>query len=66
MRFTIRELVLVTVIVAIGLAWGLDHLALASARDHWHRLTVGIYKQYVGKGTVELPDGTKFPGDSLD
>jgi len=29
-RFTIRELVLVTVIVAMGVAWGLDRARLAA------------------------------------
>jgi hypothetical protein len=31
-RFSIRELLLVTLIVAMGTAWGIDHRALATAR----------------------------------
>jgi hypothetical protein len=32
-RFTIRELVLVTAIVALVIAWGMDHGALATVRE---------------------------------
>jgi hypothetical protein len=61
MRFTIRELVLVTMIVGLILAWGMDHWRLASDRNHFQRLTEEIYNQYVGKGTVKLADGTTYP-----
>ncbi len=32
-RFTIRELVLLTLAVAMGVAWGRDHGALATVRE---------------------------------
>jgi hypothetical protein len=38
MRFTIRELVLVTIIVATLLAWAIDHWRLASTIEHLREL----------------------------
>jgi hypothetical protein len=34
-RFTIRELLLITLVVALGVGWGVDRWSTASDRDAW-------------------------------
>jgi hypothetical protein len=35
MKFTIRDLLWLTVVVALGVAWGLDRVLLARSASHW-------------------------------
>jgi hypothetical protein len=41
-RFSIRESILVTVIIGLGLGWWLDHRRLASASDNLFRLVTSM------------------------
>jgi len=53
MRFTIRELVLVTVIVAVSVAWFIDHRLQATQARKWHdELTVNRYNWEVCKVAI--------------
>jgi len=50
-RFTIRELVLVTALVAVAAGWWLDHRRLAPAaesRDYFMRLSVKLVEELEG------------------
>lgn len=55
-RFTIRELVFVTVIVGMGVAWLIDHQRLATANHEtemkdWKFRTEAL-KNWMGSGTI--------------
>ena len=64
-RFTIRELVLLTLVVAIGLAWWLDRNALAKVNEQQrHELKIrawmltGLYPQWSDPQSIlrQMPD----------
>ena len=46
-RFTIRELILLTIIVAMGAAWWLDHSVLVAVHNRSLRtLTISLQRAY--------------------
>ncbi len=51
-RFTIRELLLLTVIVAVGVAWGIDRTRLAGERDAAGRAATEYVSQVVALRSV--------------
>ena len=64
-RFTIRELVLVTVIVAMGVGWWADRRNVARSRDYFQEAarTLHIHQEVDAEGTVSIvfPDGREYP-----
>jgi hypothetical protein len=43
-RFTIRELVLLTLVVAMGVAWWMDHRRLSVSYANWNEQITGAVK----------------------
>lgn len=61
LRFSIRELLLVTLLVAIGFAWWVDHRQLAKDRDrHKRRVELIVRVLYFKNITVEEKVGGGF------
>ena len=58
-RFTIRELVLLTLVVAMGVGWWLEHRQVVPLRKRCDRLvnlaeaTVGIFRRLGAEATFE-------------
>jgi len=49
-RFTIRELVLLTLVVAMGVGWGLEHWLLSDRMEVIRRLHPMLYETMTGEG----------------
>jgi hypothetical protein len=49
-RFTIRELVLMTVVVALAYGWGLEHWLLCDRMEVIRRLHPMLYETMTGEG----------------
>jgi len=58
-RFTIRELVLLTLVVALGVGWWLDHRRVVPLQKRCDRLvklaeaTVGVFRRLGAEATFE-------------
>ena len=68
-RFTIRELVLLTLVVAMGVGWWLDHSALSRRADLWEYRAGAVADWTSGEGwrvewTPEGVDLTKPGGEA--
>ena len=48
MKFSIRDLFLVTVIVALVLGWGIDHSHAANREAHWRHMAVDFALKLAG------------------
>ena len=64
-RFTIRELVLVTVIVAMGVAWGVDRWRLAALYDRPLTLCLSLDNEACPALTLLQPRGDE-KGDGVN
>jgi len=60
MKFTIRDLLLVTVIVALAVGWGLDHRRLSTELEQLRPPEL----QISGDGTITPPKGFPLPNPS--
>ena len=61
-RFSIRELMLVTLVVAMGVGWWLDHRCIAAREKHWRREAVDLAEQLQNSGesaVITFPGGTR-------
>ena len=68
-KFTIRELVLLTMIVAMGLGWAIDHGVQASAHETARR-SIDLHSYYLNQLLLMLrPEGYSLeeigPGESI-
>jgi hypothetical protein len=62
MKFSIRDLLLVTVIVALAVGWWVDRSRLASNEEYWRReaADLAVELQNAGKSmVVTFPDGKR-------
>jgi hypothetical protein len=48
LRFTIRELALVTLVVALAVSWGLDHRRLVNDATGWEAIAVLVTNANLG------------------
>ena len=60
-RFSIRELMLVTLVIGLGCGWGLDHSRCRIREANWSRAcreAFAKFSEHFPDGTLETPDGT--------
>ena len=64
-RFTIRELVLVTLVVALALGWSIDHVSLRNSENQLH----GLVHEMAVDWSAEVGHAITYPlpsGGTLD
>ena len=73
MRFTIREILLITLIVALGLGWWVDHRRIAGVVEKNKMLrdalqsTLNSFQRITGDNLgIQLPDGEFFHSGKPD
>jgi hypothetical protein len=52
MKFSIRDLLLVTVIVALAVGWWLDRARIAPREEHWRREAADLEEELPKSGRV--------------
>ena len=63
MKFSIRDLLLVTVIVALAVGWWVDHRRIIAREEHWRREAVDLAGQLNNAGetaVITFPGGTRI------
>jgi len=64
MKFSMRDLMLVTVIVAILTAWWLDRQRMTSREEHWQQQAADLEKDLQNAGEYIVVGTRRFPLES--
>jgi len=66
MRFTIRDLLWLTVVVALGVAWWVDRSRLAARIDRLTPIAYPLVEPLIGRITIQDEDESKLGIDLQD